>query len=41
MVKTPTRPKYIYIIIKYWAGMLRLVVTPAVKPTVARADTDS
>ena len=41
MVSTPTRPKYIYNIIKYWAGTLRLPVVPAVRPTVAKAETAS
>ena len=41
MVRTPTRPKYIYSMINHCAGMLKLAVAPAVTPTVASAETAS
>jgi len=41
IVRIPTRPKYINIMIISCAGILKLVVTPAVKPTVPNAETVS
>ena len=38
MVRMPTRPKYIYRMMRYWAGTLSRRVVSAVRPTVARAE---